>query len=42
MTEPVMVTRTALFTRDYSYGVVYVLTAFVQGIVYILALHVTS
>ena len=35
MTEPVMVIQTALFTRDYNYRVVYVLTAFLQSIVHI-------
>ena len=35
MTEPVMMIQTALFTRDYNYRVVYVLTALVQTIVHI-------
>ena len=35
MTEPVMVIQTALFTRDYNYRVVYVLTASLQNIIHI-------
>ena len=34
MNEPVMVIRTAIFTRDNNYRVVYVLTAFIQSIVH--------
>ena len=30
-----MVIQIALFTSDYNYGVVYVLTAFIQSIVHI-------
>ena len=35
MTEPVKVIQRTLLTRDYNYGVVYVLSAFLQSIVYI-------
>ena len=35
MTKFVMVIQTALFTRDYNYRVVYVITALVQSIVHI-------
>ena len=35
MTKPMMAIQTALFTRDYNYRAVYVLTALVQIIVHI-------
>ena len=35
MNGPVIVIQTALFTRDYNYGVAYVITAFPLSIVYI-------
>ena len=33
MNEPVMVIQTTLFTLDYNYRVVYVLTAFLQSVI---------
>ena len=33
MNEPVMVIQTVLFTHDYNYRVVYVLTAILQSVV---------
>ena len=35
MTKPAMVIQTPLFSRDYNYRVLYVLTAPVQSIVHI-------
>jgi len=35
MNEPVMVTQATLFTSNYNYRVVHVLTAFLQNIVHI-------
>ena len=35
MNGPVIVIETALFIRDYNYGVPYVLTAFPLSVVYI-------